>query len=121
MKRLTSLITGTCLLALTFAVAGCGRPSNTALIKQGDYAMWQGRWADAATSYEKAAEEHPGEWEAQYKLGQCYLEMGDPLQACHALSIAESLGQNHAKMPSRPRTFQPIKGKEASFTHAETS
>ena len=91
MKRQTSLITGTCFLALTFAVIGCGRPSNTALMNQGDYAMWQGRWADAATNYEKAAEQHPGEWEAQFKLGQCYLEMGDPLQACHALSIAESI------------------------------
>ncbi len=91
MKRQTSLITGTCFLALTFAVLGCGRPSNTALMKQGDYAMWQGRWADAATQYVKAAEQHPGEWEAQYKLGQCYLEMGDPLQACHALAIAESI------------------------------
>ena len=91
MKRQTSLITGTCFLALNLAVIGCGRPSNTALMKQGDYAMWQGRWADAATNYEKASEQHPGEWEAQYKLGQCYLEMGDPLQACHALSIAESI------------------------------
>jgi len=91
MKKRTSLITGTCFLVLALAVIGCGRPSNTALMKQGNYAMWQERWADAATNYEKAAMQHPGEWEAQYKLGQCYLEMGDPLQACHALSIAESI------------------------------
>ena len=53
--------------------------------------MWQGRWADAATSFDQAAEQHPGDWEAQYRLGQCYMEMGDPLKASQSLAIAASL------------------------------
>ena len=75
----------------TLALANCGRPANTTLMERGDYAMWQSRWADAATNYSTAIDQHPGDWEAQYKLGQCYLEMGEPLKASHSLAIAESI------------------------------
>ena len=53
--------------------------------------MWQGRWSDAATSFNKAIAQHPGDWEAQYHLGQCYMELGDPLKASQSLAVAESL------------------------------
>ena len=64
MKQAIILIVTSTLLVLT----NCGRPANTALIERGDYAMWQSRWADAAMNYSKAIEQHPGDWEAQYKL-----------------------------------------------------
>ena len=53
--------------------------------------MWQGRWSDAATSFQKATLQHPGDWRAQYHLGQCYLEMGDATSASQSLAVAESL------------------------------
>lgn len=72
-------------------IAGCGQPSNTALMESGDYARWQGRWEDAATDYNKAVSQHPGDWRAQHHLGQCLLELDDPLGASQALAIAESI------------------------------
>lgn len=84
-------------LALLTTV-GCGQPSNTALLEQGDYARWQGRWADAAEDYEKATLQHPGDWQAQFHLGQCLLELGDPQKAYRALAIAESLQPNNTEI-----------------------
>jgi tetratricopeptide (TPR) repeat protein len=72
-------------------ITSCGQPSNTTLLERGNYAMWQGRWSEAATSFQKATEQHPGDWRAQYHLGQCYLEMGDATSASQSLAVAESL------------------------------
>jgi len=80
------------LLGLLFiTVVGCGQPSNTSLLERGSYAMWQGRWSDATDAYNRAISQHPGDWEAQYYLGQCYMELGEPQTACQSLAIAESL------------------------------
>ena len=67
-------------------------------MERGNYAMWQGRWADAALDYGKAVEQHPGDWEAQFNLGKCYLEMGDPLMASHSLAIAESIQPSNTEV-----------------------
>lgn len=87
MKQIIILLITTVLLTLV----NCSSPANTTLMNRGDRAMWQGRWADAAADYEKAIQQHPGDWEAQYNLGKCCLELGDPLKASHSLSIAETL------------------------------
>lgn len=82
-----------CLLSgtLFLMIAGCGQPSNTALLERGNYAMWQGRWADGAKAFSQATLQHPGDWEAQYHLGQCYMEMGNPQKASQSLAVAQSL------------------------------
>jgi len=77
--------------AILLTLVGCGQPSNTALLEQGNYAMWQNRWSDASNAFQKAVSQHPGDWEAQYNLGQCYIEMGEPRKASQALAVAESL------------------------------
>lgn len=64
-------------------------------MERGDYAMWQGRWADATDDFRAAAEMHPGDWRAQYGLGQCLLKIDEPQQASQALTIAESLRPNN--------------------------
>jgi len=64
-------------------------------MERGDYAMWQGRWADATDDFKAAAEMHPGDWRAQYGLGQCLLKIDEPQQASQALTIAESLRPNN--------------------------
>ena len=62
-----------------------------ALLENGNYAMWQERWSDAAADFTKATLQHPGDWQAQYKLGQCLMEMGEPQLASQSLAIAEAL------------------------------
>ncbi len=76
-------------------IVGCSQPSNTALLERGSYAMWQGRWSDASQIYQKATLQHPGDCEAQYNLGKCYMEMNEPMKACPALAVAESLAPNN--------------------------
>jgi|TARA_B100001964_G_C14163324_1_gene567830 tetratricopeptide (TPR) repeat protein len=79
------------LCTLFIIIGGCSQPSNTTLLEQGNYAMWQGRWSDAANAFTKATSQHPGDWEANYNLGKCYLEMGEPQMASQSLAVAESL------------------------------
>lgn len=76
---------------ILLTAVGCGQPSNTKLLERGSYAMYQGRWSDAAENYEQAIKQHPGDWEAQYNLGRCLLELGDPKRASQSLAVAESL------------------------------
>jgi tetratricopeptide (TPR) repeat protein len=82
-----------CLLLSTvfLMITGCGQPGNTALLERGNYAMWQGRWSDGAEAFKQATLQHPGDWEAQYHLGQCYMEMGEPQTASQSLGVAQSL------------------------------
>ncbi len=75
----------------TLFLAACGQPSTTALMEKGSFAMWQGRWNDAATSYREITEMHPGDWEAHYNLGKCLLELGDPRGASASLEIANTI------------------------------
>ena len=89
MKHLTTLIAGSLLLSIIGT--GCSQPTNSKLLKRGNDAMWQGRWTDAATDFTKATLQHPGDWEAQYKLGQCEMQMGEPQLASQSLAIAEAL------------------------------
>ena len=89
MKQITTTIVGGALLAIIST--GCSQPSNTTLLEKGNYAMWQERWSDAAADYKKATLQHPGDWQAQYKLGQCLMEMGEPQLASQSLAIAEAL------------------------------
>lgn len=91
MKQQTITLIG-CVL---FTMAGCGQPSNSFLMDRGDYAMWQGRWVDAADDFRAAAEMHPGDWRAQYGLGQCLLKIDAPQEASQVLTIAETLRPNN--------------------------
>jgi len=92
MKQLTFFPNYALLCVLCGLLSGCGgQPANTTLIERGNYAMWQSRWSDATTDFNKAIEQHPGDWEAQFNLGKCYMNMGDPVRASQSLAVAESL------------------------------
>ena len=87
MKIISLLITATATLFLT----ACGQPSTTALMEKGNFAMWQGRWSDAAEKYTEITQLHPGDWEAHFNLGKCLLELGDPNGAATSLEIANTV------------------------------
>lgn len=95
MKYIT---TSTFALLLTTFVIGCSQPSNTALFERGDYAMWQGRWSDAANDFKTATLQHPGDWEAQFKLGKCKMELGEPQLASQSLAIATALQPDNTEI-----------------------
>jgi len=87
MKSASLLIAASAMLLLS----ACGQPSTTSLMKKGHFAMWQGRWSDAAENYVVITQMHPGDWEAHYRLGQCLLELGDPQGASTSLEIANTV------------------------------
>jgi Flp pilus assembly protein TadD len=91
MKQLTTILFETFLLTSLFFAQGCGQPSNETMLERGNYAMWQGRWSDAAEDFDKAAKLHPGDWRAQFHLGKCYMELGNSELATQSLAIAETL------------------------------
>ena len=87
MKSASLLIAASAMLLLS----ACGQPSTTSLMEKGHFAMWQGRWSDAAEKYVVITQMHPGDWEAHYRLGQCLLELGDPQGASTSLEIANTV------------------------------
>ena len=89
MNQITTTIVVSALMAIISI--GCSQPSNRTLLEKGSDAMWQERWSDAAADFTKATLQHPGDWQAQYKLGQCLMEMGEPQLASQSLAIAEAL------------------------------
>ena len=92
MKQVTFFPIFVLLCVICGSLSGCGgQPANTTLLERGNYAMWQGRWSDATTSFNMAVAQHPGDWEAQYNLGKCYMNLGDPVRASQSLAVAESL------------------------------
>ena len=98
MKQHTTPLVCSLLTSLFLLIGGCNQPSNQSLHKRGSFAMWQGRWSDAADAFKKSAEQHPGDWKAQYQLGRCYMEMGNPQKAGQCLAIAGSLRPNNTKI-----------------------
>jgi len=60
-------------------------------MEKGSFAMWQGRWSDAAEKYTEITHMHPGDWEAHLNLGKCLLELDDPKGAAASLEIANTV------------------------------
>ena len=87
MKITSLLITA----SATLFLSACGQPSTTTLMEKGSFAMWQGRWSDAAEKYTEITHMHPGDWEAHLNLGKCLLELDDPKGAAASLEIANTV------------------------------
>ena len=75
--------------AVVAAVGGCQRPIGS-IRTEGDLLFDQGEYADAADAYTQIADRYPGDWEGQYRLGLCRLELGEVSAARRALEIAHS-------------------------------
>ncbi len=117
MKITSLLITA----SATLFLASCGQPSTTSLMERGRFAMWQGRWSDAAESYTKITELHPGDWEAHYNLGKCLLELGDPNGAATSLEIANCVAPSKLEVSDLLAESYLAAGNENKlFTFLET-
>ena len=93
MKR---ILMTTMLVAATI-LTGCAMQRPTHEIREaGDWHFKRGDYARAAQEYQEIAARHPGDWEAQYKLGLSLLETGDLRDARRALEIA------HDRKPDNP-------------------
>ena len=116
--KITSLLIAA---TATLFLAACGQPSTTALMEKGSFAMWQGRWSDAAEKYIKITQMHPGDWEAHLNLGKCLLELGDPKGASASLEIANTVVPNNQEVSDLLAESYLASGNENKlFTFLET-
>jgi len=81
---------------LVAALAGCGQRPIETIRTKADFYYGKGEYADASREYGEIADRYPGDWKAQYRLGLCYLELDEPLQARLALELADA---NHPGDP----------------------
>ncbi len=117
MKITSLLITA----SATLFIAACGQPSTTALMEKGSFAMWQGRWSDAAEKYTEITQMHPGDWRAHFNLGKCLLELGDPKGAATSLEIANTVVPNNQEVSDLLAESYLAAGNENKlFTFLET-
>ncbi|MHC4989785.1 MAG: tetratricopeptide repeat protein [Planctomycetota bacterium] len=78
--------------ALLLGVAGCNseRPVEDIRVSA-DHRLSLGDYESAAAEYALIAERYPGDWQAQYKLGLCSLELEQYAEARQALEVAHTL------------------------------
>lgn len=76
-------------------MAACtSRPPREMLLDRGDHYMERGNYATAADDYQTIVDRYGGDWEAQYKLGLCLLELDEVAEARRALTVAQTLRPN---------------------------
>jgi len=88
MKRMALLL----LVCVSAVLAGCqtGRPA-TAIRTDADFHYERGDYSSARSLYAEITERYPGDWRAQYRLGQCNLAMEHNADARRALEIAHTV------------------------------
>ena len=69
---------------------GCGYTSTEALRNKADFRFKRGEYHQAVSDYSEIVARYPGDWRVQQRLGECYLEIGDPNRAREALEVAHS-------------------------------
>jgi tetratricopeptide (TPR) repeat protein len=79
------------IVLLAVVAGGCAQQRPiTAIRESGDREMMLGNYAKAAAEYNEIVDRYGGDWEAQYKLGLCALELDDVDTARQALEIAHT-------------------------------
>jgi tetratricopeptide (TPR) repeat protein len=75
-------------LVFGLAQTGCGTRPIESVRTSADFQFQQQEYQQAALEYSEIADRAPGDWQAQYRLGVCELELGNPDRARTALEIA---------------------------------
>ncbi len=79
---------------LVLAQAGCGLRPIESVRTRADFQFQQQEYQQAAIEYAEITDRAPGDWQAQYRLGLCEIELGNADRARTALEIA------HARQPA---------------------
>lgn len=77
---------------------GCGYTSTEALRNKADFRFMRGEYHQAVSDYSEIVARYPGDWRVQQRLGECYLEIGDPNRAREALEVAHSHRPNNTQI-----------------------
>ncbi len=77
---------------------GCGSTSTEALRNKADFRFMRGEYHQAVSDYSEIVARYPGDWRVQQRLGECYLEIGDPNRAREALEVAHSHRPNNTQI-----------------------
>jgi len=77
---------------------GCGYPSTESLRDKADFRFKRGEYHQAVSDYSEIVARYPGDWRVQQRLGECYLEIGDPNRAREALEVAHSHRPNNTQI-----------------------
>ncbi|MFO0874554.1 MAG: tetratricopeptide repeat protein [Phycisphaerales bacterium] len=79
-----------------FAVVGACGPKPIVVLKQdGEFNFKYGNYEDAAKDFGEIIERTPGDWEAEYRYGQCMMQLGDLNAARRSLEIASTAVPNN--------------------------
>jgi tetratricopeptide (TPR) repeat protein len=82
------------LAAVILCACATQRPTPT-VRESGDLRFKRGDYIGAAVEYQEIVARFPGDWEAQYKLGLCQMELGQLAEAERSLTIAHSRRRDH--------------------------
>jgi len=86
------------LILATTLLHGCGYTSTETLRSNADFRFKRGEYYQAVSDYSDIIARYPGDWRAQQRLGECYLEIGDPNRAREALEVAHSHRPNNTQI-----------------------
>ena len=82
------------LLLLTSCATSKVRPV-VSIKREADFAFKHQRFDEAATQYEQIVDRYPGDWQAQYRLGQCLMKKEQWAPARRALEVAHTRRPNN--------------------------
>ncbi|MDY7107703.1 MAG: tetratricopeptide repeat protein [Planctomycetota bacterium] len=82
------------LAAVILCACASQRPTPT-VRESGDLRFKRGDYIGAAVEYQEIVARFPGDWEAQYRLGLCQMELGQLAEAERSLAIAHSRRRDH--------------------------
>jgi tetratricopeptide (TPR) repeat protein len=83
------------LAAVVLAACAAQRPTPT-VRESGDLRFKRGDYLGAAVEYQEIVARYPGDWQAQYKLGLCQIQLGQLAEAERALTIAHTRRRDNA-------------------------
>lgn len=88
----TGAIVLTAVLAVLGALPGCNASPRPIVVarQSGDFNFKYGNYEAAAKDFGEIIEQSPGDWEAEYRYGQCMMELGDLQAAKRSLEIAST-------------------------------
>jgi tetratricopeptide (TPR) repeat protein len=83
------------LLVLLVGCSSTGQRPATAIRDDADLHFARGEFQQASGYYAAVVDRYPGDWDAQYRYGQCLLELDQPLEARRSLEIAHTRRPQH--------------------------